>query len=168
MNNDITNYIKKSLEYYDNQQYENRFYLNNIPDIDNDIINNNNNIKYISWYKNNEIKLKTHYEIIGIFDSYTKIWVNSWSLLNYKSILGHDLFEYAYNNDINNINNSLNDYIKIQLLNSRFIINNNIELDIYLALISYLLKDKIKFIFPMELPYPNDKTRYKKTYLLIL
>ena len=161
MNNDITNYIKKSLEYYDNQQYENRFYFNNKPIID------NNNIT-ISWYKNNEIQLKTHYEVIGIFDSYTKIWVNSWSLLNYHSILGHDLFEYAYNNEINNINKSLNDYIKIQLLNSRFIINNNIELDLYLALISYLLKDKIKFIFPVETPYPNDKTRYKITYLLIL
>ena len=40
--------------------------------------------------------------------------------------------------------------LKTQLTNSRFILEDSIQLDIHLALCTYLLNENIKFIYPQK------------------
>jgi hypothetical protein len=88
---------------------------------------NKNNIK-ISELKNDE------YEILGYYDKINKIW--SWSYIfnksNIKKIIDL-LYEENENNEELNI-------IRYTFINSKFIITNDIQLDIILALSLYYLK----------------------------
>ena len=48
-------------------------------------------------------------------------------------------------------------WIKSQLVNSRLLLNDSIQLDIHLAIISYLLKDNFDFIYSREKQLTNNK-----------
>lgn len=86
-------------------------------------------------------------EILGMYDKKNKVWIWGWvnpyylseDLVTVKELLNYGLsLEYKTNTDIHY-------YLKLNLVNSR-IGMNKLELVIHLAIISYLLKDKSKFI----------------------
>jgi len=171
MNDNIVDLTKKSLDYYDNQNLLYKEYLEN-TDFE---------IKESEFIisKNDKIILKGDYQIVGLFDFQTKVWINGWAMnlwpmegdMNQKNSLSRQLFDYVYNIKINyelNYNTYINNYINNQLCNSRILVEDNIELDIFLGLISYLLKDKIKFIYPHIKYLNNDKSRYIINYYFIL
>jgi hypothetical protein len=175
MDDNIVNFIKKSLEHYDNQNNNNKKYLENTKmEIKN--MNYDNIITTVydiyKIVKDNDVIYECNCELLGIFDFQTKIWISGWSILTRKGnphSLSRELFDYAYDSRLSNPSfNEVNNYIFNQLINSRILIEDNIELDIYLATISYLLKNKIKFIYP-NIKYLNtDKTKYIINYYLVL
>ncbi len=147
MNNNIKDFFDKAFKYYDNQQLEYDIYINNsnynIKEINNTIIISPiDNIKPIVTY---------NYEILGILDNQTHVWIWSWLVPDFNNNvvnLSKDLLFYGLKLEPSS-NTDIHSYLKIQLLNSRILIENDIELDIHLSLISYLIKDKILFILPI-------------------
>lgn len=168
MNDNIVDLTKKSLDYYDNQNILYKEYLEN-TDFE---------IKESEFIisKNDKIILKGDYQLVGLFDFQTKVWINEWSMsrieysLIQKNSLSRQLFDYVYNIKLNYkfYDDDVNNYINSQFCNSRILVEDNIELDIFLGLISYLLKDKIKFIYPHIKYLNNDKSRYIINYYFIL
>lgn len=158
MENKLSDLIIKSLKNYDENNYKHRKYLKN------------KNYK-IDKEKSKIIfkDKKFDYELLGIFDNDNNIWMWGWMFPNIKinkSSLSRKLLNYAL--DIEVDENSINYesvYLKIQFLNSRFLLENNLQLDIHLALSTYLLKDNIKFILPNKLYL--GKNRYITRYFLV-
>jgi len=143
----LKDFIIKSLDYYDKK---NSKYINNKTKVNNNkiiIYKNKNQMKD----SNNNILLEASTEIIATYDLTSKIWVWGWVLpfYNDKTMLSKYLLNYGLELDLININ-SEQLYLKSLLTNSRYIINDDVGLDINIAIFTYLLKDKIIFIYPSK------------------
>ena len=171
VNNRLYHLIEKSLEIYDNQ---NRAYDDYINNRDIEYKTSESEIIFIFKESNSSkiIKESFKYEILGIFDNDTFIWAWSWLIPYFKSRntnISKELLQYglklepsssaiARDEDIDTV------FLKVQFVNSRFLFEDNFQLDIHLALCSYLSKNKFKFILPRKI----YKDRKKKKYIIIL
>ena len=100
----------------------------------------------------NIVKIKDIYQIIGIYDNRTYIWLNGWALINYEKSLEKNLVKtkelllYILNfeKDMQSIYNKFEKtIIKSILINSKiYVYEKKTQLDIILAIICYLLKAK--------------------------
>jgi len=156
--NKISELILNSFEYYDSQNYLYKKYLNQngVLDGENSVINFGNE--------------KFKYELLGVFDNQTNVWIWSWMIPlidNEKSNISKKLLNYGLNIFPNNDNEDAI-YLKTQLLNSRFLIEDNFQLEIHLALASYLAKDNFRFLYPIKQYLDNKKERYITKYFFIL
>ena len=149
----IDSIIKNSLEYYDYFQPEIQKIINNIEYIE---FKTNSNItdELIFYDLNNNVILKSKYEILSIFNPQVNVWKWSWSLPSIKkknSIITRKILEYAFTLDPET------DYLlKSTLINSNINILNNNQLDIYLGLSAKLSKKPFIFRF-YNIPHENKK-----------
>jgi hypothetical protein len=163
----LSQLIKSSLSHYDDQ---NKKYYNFIK-------TKNINIK-ISYEHDKDLdaglitfdnKHEFEYELLGYFDNNAHIWIWAWVLpsIDYtKTILCRDLLNYGLK--LEPSTNSAEHYIiKSLLVNSRILLEEYVQLDTYLALISYLLKNKILFIYPRKLYLDESKKNFVIIYYLI-
>ncbi len=160
---DFGDLIKKSLEYYDEQNEKNKKYIKNT------IIEVSSTDKITIMTEEHNILLESYYEVLGLFDNQTNIWLWAWLLpfLNAsETIISRKLLDYALKLEPKS-NSYDHYYIKSQLLNSRITIESDIELDIHLALSSYLIKDLFLFIKPLKIYLNKEKTKYCTFYYLI-
>jgi len=155
--NSINIFIKKNLDYYDNinTTYKDR--------INEDKITFDYNDKTISFGK-----LLMKYQVLGVMDNINNIWFWGWLLpeLNieeYKYAL--DLHLYGLKLDKQS-STSIYEFIKFLLCSGRILVKNSIELDVNLAIMSYLLQDKCKFIYPYK--HYNKNECYMTVYYLLL
>jgi hypothetical protein len=164
--NNLNEFIKTFLIYYDNQNIKYHEYLNN--NISKINIDNNVNTIII---KNNKNLFKGSYEILAMFDYQTNIWQWSWIIYNINSQLTNiskDLLNYGLKLEpSNNYINTEHTYIKSFLVNSKIQIGTDVELYTNLALVSYLLKDQIKFIFNNYIYLDDNKTKSISYFYLI-
>ena len=139
--------IIKALDLYDKNNLKYKDYINSKIEI---IQHNNDNIAIFIHNKNEIYKAKC--QIFGYYDILNTIWFWGWllPLSNNETILARELLDYGLKLDISNINAEQLFYKGI-LLNSRYIVNNKIGLEINLAFYSSLLKDKIQFIYPRKI-----------------
>lgn len=160
--------IKKSLELYDIQNEENKIFIK-----DKNIL-----IKYESVNRNNtnfnEIEFNTknqtfNYEVLGVFYLDTNIWIWSWCLHFLPKILSNEsrkLFNYSFKDidkDIDKITDkNFITYIKSQFTNSKILFKDKFELDIFLSICSYLLQNRVKFIYPQV----KEHNKIIKYYLI--
>ena len=154
MNNNIKDFFIKAFKHYDDQQSTYEIYINNSL---HNIINTNNTI-VIKPYDTIKPDVTYNYEILGIIDNQSHVWIWSWLIPQFKDTvtkLAKELLLYGLKLEPSS-NTNIHSYLKIQLLNSRILIENDIELDMHLSLISYLIKDKILFILPITL---NDNKK---------
>ena len=161
---DFKDLIKTSLKFYDEQ---NEKYKKYIVDTLINFDKSQNIIKIVD--KDDNILLESKYEILGIYDNQTNIWLWAWLLtfLNAnETIISRKLLDYGLKLEPLTNNND-HYYIKSQLLNSRITIEDMIELDIHLALSSYLIKDLYLFIKPLIVFLDKDRTKYITYYYLI-
>jgi hypothetical protein len=130
--------LKEALEYFDTNQYK-------LEEL-------NNKLKYIEFidsekdFEHNEIILydndfsklkKTKYEYIGTFDSSTLIWSWAWAIPTMKkknTTIIRKILNYGVELE------PTNNFLKTELITSRFRVTNKIQLDIYSAIVSYLSK----------------------------
>lgn len=160
---DFSDLIKKSLEYYDKQNYKNKKYIENT----NIVTKPNESIEIYDGDDN--LLLKTKYEILGLFDNQTNVWLWAWLLpfVNLEeTTISRKLLDYGLKLQPQS-NSKDHYYIKSQLLNSRITIEDSIELDIHLALSSYLIKDMFLFIKPLKMFLNKEKTKYCTFYYLV-
>jgi len=145
-NTNIKDIIIKALDLYDKKTSKYIQYINNKIDFISD--------NKINFYSNDGQIFNTYCELGGYYDIENCIWVWGWLLPipNSGTILSRSLLNYGLNLDIISINNEQL-FIKNLLLNSRYIVNDSVGMDINLAIISFILKDKILFIYP----HKNDK-----------
>lgn len=158
----ISDLIKKSLHYYDSQNNKyKKYFVNTTVKIINDEIT--------IYDKHDKQILHKYCEVLGVFDFQTKVWFWGWLLpyLNLEqTVLTRQLLEYGLKLEPNT-NTIEHFYIKSQLINSRFLIEDNIELDINISLASYLLKDNHLFIYEHKLYLDKKKTKYQLVYYII-
>ena len=142
----IKDMIIKSIDLYDKQYIK---YLD-IINSRSEIIKESNRIKFYS--KDDEILLDAKFQFAGYYDPNNNIWIWAWllPLTNNNTKLSRELLEYGLKLDINSINSD-QIFIKNLLLNSRFIIKDKIGLEINLAIFSFILKEKILFIYPYKI-----------------
>ncbi len=125
-------------------------------------------IKFLDIDDNNEFK----YEFLGIFDNSTNIWMWAWlvpefmynetnivrKLLNYGLKISSTVSSRLDNEKL---------YLKTQMVNGRFLLYDSFQLDLHLAISSYLAKDNIKFIYYKKKYLNKEKTKYISVYYLI-
>ena len=146
--------IKTSIEYYDSFQPKINDILNNTEYIE--FIDNNNITDQIIFYdKDKKIIFKSAYECLSFYLPTEKIWKWSWSIPHIAkkhTYITRKLIDYAVSLD------TLYDgFIKTILVNSKIIVNNNIQLDIFLALFSKLTKKPFILEYP-HIPHKEVKT----------
>lgn len=149
--------IKNSLEYYDLHQPKIQEILNKIEYIK--IINNTNiNDEYIFYDTNDKQIFKSRIETLGMFIPQDSCWKWSWSIpfaKYHNTLISRKILEYAFTLD-----SETDLHFKSTLVNSKLIISNQYQIDIYLSLASMLSKKP--FILKMYL-YP-DKLEEEQIY----
>jgi len=111
-----------------------------------------------------------NYNILGLFDNSTNIWMWGWmmpSLYSNENYLIYELLQYGLKILPTPNTKLLSEhlYIKTQLLNSRFLLYQQHQLNLHLALACYLLKNKIKFLYKIKTNMTESK--YITVYYII-
>ena len=135
--------IPIALEYYDNNIEKYEKFVKKVKNIDfqksqSDL--EHNKITFID--KNNNKIYTSRYENIGIYSTKENIWTWAWSVPVFEKnsiFLIKKMLNYGI--DLND-----NVFLKGELITSRFKISNKYQLDIHLALASYICKQQMIFI----------------------
>jgi hypothetical protein len=142
--------LANSLEYYDSFQPEIIDIISKTEYIE-IVHSNNSNDTYILYDKNDNVIIKSRIEHLAIYIPNTNIWKWSWSVPFIKhtnTFISRKILEYAFSLD-----ETKEIFLKSTLTNSNIDIDNSYQIDIYLALSSFLSKKP--FILKMYL-IPND------------
>jgi len=153
MEDNIGNIIKKSL---DNYELRNNEFEDFIKDQEVSFDRINNKITFTKRKKN------YNYNVLGMFDKSNNVWFWGWMMPFFYSNefnITNELLNYGLKINPTPVNRISNDklYIKTQLINSRFLLQNFYQLEIHLALSCFLVKDKIKFIYPRRRKLHKDR-----------
>ena len=146
MEDNISNIIKKSIDNFENKNIS---YNNFIIDQNVTFDRVKNMITYLDTNK------KFNYNVLGMFDKSTNVWFWGWMMpmlyINETDIT-KQILDYGLKINPSPVNSLSNEmlYIKTQLINSRFLLDNFFQLEIHLALSCFLIKDQIKFIYPRK------------------
>ena len=147
MDNKIEVLIKKSLEHFDKQNYDNSKLISQRVDFrsEDTIELNKSRVSHIVEI----LESKYYFEQLAIFDVQTKTWIWSWSIpIIFKELVNESKYLLNYGLSLEpKINQEDFYYLKVLLTNSRIKIDDDIQLDILLSICSYLLGNRIKFIY---------------------
>ncbi len=160
----LSQFVKKAIEHYDNQKMKYRNFIN-VQDVHINEISNT-----ISFYIDNPNKPHINdFEVLGYFDNQSHVWIWGWLLngLDVKQTkISRELLNYGLK--IEPVDNSLEHFfIKSLLINSRISISEDIQLDVNLAIYSYLSRDKYSFIYPRKRFLDDKKTKWVTIYYVI-
>lgn len=159
--NDFSQIVRSALEYYDENTI--KFY-DNIHSFK--YYNINKQLGEITFYDKEKQKIKkTSYEIIGKYIHKQNIWTWGWSIpVLQKNLnkISKKILLYAL--ELDSIDNAL----KTEFITSRYQISNPIQMDIHVALASFLSKQPCIF----RLDYTNKMKReiintHSDTYIKI-
>ena len=150
----IDSTIRDALEFYDKNQELYNVFINKVKYIK--FINNINMTDEIILYdENKKILLESSYEILGVFLPKTQLWKWSWSIPSFHkkhTYISRKILEYAFNLD-----RTTELALRTDLTNSRIKIINDLQLDIHIALSSYIGKQ------PLIIKYYN---KFKKDVII--
>ena len=151
--------IRNSLEYYDTFQPKIQEILNEIEYIK--VISGVNiNDEYIFYDINDKPFYKSRIETLGMFIPQDNSWKWSWSIPFAKyqnTLISRKILEYAFT-----LNSSTDLHLKSTLINSKLIISNQYQIDIYLALASMLSKKP--FVLKLYLYPPDENSKEEIIY----
>lgn len=152
MNNNIYfNTIKAAIEEHDIYEYKILNFKKKIHFIK---IENNTNLtpKIKLFDSNKNLLLESAYEHVGIYKQKNNTWIWAWSMNainNNQNFISRNILSYSFK-----LRSEINSefLLKSILLDSKHLIKNKLQLEILLALSSYLSK----FHFILKIPYlPN-------------
>jgi hypothetical protein len=130
--------VRESLDYFDDNQYKLQDLLRKLKYIE--YVESEKDFEHneIILYDENFNKLdRSKYEYIGTYDSSTLIWSWAWSIPTMKkknTTILKKILNYGIELE------PTNNFLKTELITSRFRVTNKIQLDIYSAIVSYLSK----------------------------
>lgn len=153
------NIILNALEYYDKN---NEFFYKFFKLIRFIIITKNTGKRNkIELYdENKNLLIATEYEVIGKYYSGASVWVWAWtdpSLSKYQNSVSKQILVYGIELDP-----SKDILLKLQLITSKIIITNEIQLDVQLAVSSYISKQKLIFKYRLALRYLTENIYWKQ------
>lgn len=152
--------IRDSLEFYDKNQELYNVFFNKIKYIK--FIDNINMTDEIIFYdENKKILLESSYEILGVFLPKTQLWKWSWSIPTFKkkhTFISRKILEYAFNLD-----NIKEIALRADLTNSKIKIVNDLQLDIHIALSSYIGKQPLIFKFYNKFEDDSELDKIEKS-----
>lgn len=148
---DNITFVTTSLKYFDenNEKYEGILkhakFVKFIPS-ENDMSHN-----VIKFFDKDKMEIyKSRYEIIGLYNTEVNSWTWSWALPNFqknntgtaRKLLNYGLMlnPTAKNQNSNTTDSSIK-YLKTELITSRFRVADLIQLDIHVAIASYMSKN---------------------------
>lgn len=150
--------IRNALEYYDKFQPKIQEFLDKIEYIK--IIDGVNiNDEYIFYDSNHNQILKSRIETLSLFTPENNTWRWSWSVpfIKYSNnLISRKILEYAFT-----LNTDSDLFLKSALINSKTIISNQYQIDIYMGLIAMLSKKP--FIFRIYLNTPDEQNNNYKS-----
>ena len=145
---------------YDSRKLEYSKYMNHQN------ITNNSYTNIIEMHFDNSEKVSFYCEFLGNYNMDTKIWTWSWVMPEYpcyETGLAYQLINHALTYYDANLE-SLNNFYRSVLTNSHILINNDFELDNHIALITYQMRNRIKFIYSNIVYLDNSHTKYTINY----
>jgi hypothetical protein len=159
--NTFNEFIIKSLDYYDSLS---ETYIKLINDNTRTILedghyNNENNKLY---FINSNIM--HNYEILGYYDKHNKIWIWSWALNNInnnKTKIVNELLISTLSLEMSGLHENI--FIKSCFTNSRIAFDNDIEFDVFLALVVFNIRNKCIFLYNT----PKDTYNQGHMYYII-
>jgi hypothetical protein len=171
MDIDLSTLIDKALDYYDKHNIEYSDYIKS----DNISLDRDKNIIKFNDYTQSVDNTKNvfKYEFLGIFDNTTNIWMWAWLVPEFmynETNIVRKLMNYGLKispTPTNRLNNEKL-YLKTQMVNGRFLLYDEFQLDLHLAISSYLAKDNFKFIYYKKKYLNKEKTKYITVYYLII
>ena len=164
MDIDLSILIDKALTYYDTHNIEYAKYINS----ENILLERDKNIIKFPDISNTEFK----YECLGVFDNTSNIWIWAWLVPEFhynETNIVRKLLNYGLKISPNPTYRLTNEqmYLKTQMVNGRFLLYDSFQLDLHLAISSYLAKDNFKFIYYKKKYLNKEKTKYISIYYLI-
>lgn len=159
------NIIVDSLRYYDKNMMKYNSFFNKIKRIEieesqYDIVHNN----MLFYDKNDNLILQSRYELIGIYSVIGKIWAWSWATpANSKNKIQIIKKVLNYGIDLN----PSDLFLKTELITSRFKITNKIQIDIHVAIASYLSKQPLIYKHKVKKIEDNEDIGLHQ-YLILL
>lgn len=148
------NLIPDSLEYYDTntEKYADVFkrvryvkFIDVMKDMDHNVIH--------MYDVNKKELLHSRYEIIGVYNNKSKTWTWAWSIPRFRKNTTHiarKIINYGMDLDPESR------FLKTELITSRFRITNPIQLDIHVAIASYLSKKYIVYKYVSYINFTAD------------
>jgi len=157
----LNEFIKKALIHYDNQNIK---YLSMLKLNHENVIFNSDNTEITFIYDNK--KDIFDFDMLGYFDNQNKIWIWGWLLSDAnQTSLSRELLNYGLK--LESSSNSIEHfYIKALLVNSRIKIEEDTVLETNLAICSYLIKNKILFIYP-RIRYLNNEKQNMLLFIIL-
>lgn len=160
--NYLSETVKKALGHFDNQNWNYRKLISN-QSVNFDEINSSITFNF------DESNETYNYELLGYYDNQNGIWIWGWVLadFNYKDTPQcKHLLDYGLKLEPKSatIEQSM---IKGILVNSRIKIEEQVQLEVNLAIYSYLIKDRIKFIYGRKRYTDITSDKYVTFFYLI-
>lgn len=153
-----TDIVKNSFTYYDKnlEKYKNKFKNVTYIDFSTDI--NDTNRRTITMLDNNQNILFTlKYEIIGVFDNLSSTWTWAWAVPNLTkntTYISRKILQYGLDMENSNL------FLKKELITSRFKIFDEIQIDLHIAIASYI--SKVPIIYKFILSPQNFRNNFLK------
>ena len=94
--------------------------------------------KIYFYDNNNKLIIKSSFQIFGRYFSNNNLWIWAWAIPRFKKKWYH-LSRYLLLHGLD-LNPNDNFHLKLELINSRFKISDQIQLDIHLAIASHISK----------------------------
>ena len=149
----IKNIIKNSLKYFDKNNKKNEKFIHQVKSMEFEYFESDMKRNKITLFDKDKKALHvSRYERIGLYINKYGIWTWAWSDPLQKknaTYLSRKLLEYGFNQD--------EGAIKTGLITSRSRITNLIQLEINLALASYLTKNSMLFSFVEHISFDGKK-----------
>ena len=142
--------VSDALEYYDlnNEKFDS--YFRKVKSVKfEEPASDTDAYKIIFLDKDNNIIGKSRYENIGIYSQKGKVWTWAWSISTFaKNTINiiRKVLNYGIDIDVKKR------FLKNELITSRFKISNKTQIDIHIAIASYLSKQPAIFIIK-KIPY---------------
>lgn len=144
--------IATALEYYDSYNEKYRGLFKKVKNTKIELTPydmERNKIKLLD--KDNEELLTSKYEVVGVYSNEYKMWSWAWSVPKFKknnTYISRKILYYGLDLDPESS-------LKSELITSRFLISNPIQIELHLAIASYLAKKIIyKYVY-----YPDEKNQ---------
>jgi hypothetical protein len=160
MEESVSNLVRNSLIYYDTnyEKYSKKILKYKYISVDPNLKNNYERDKLNFYDKDKNLIFTSEYEHLGIFDTGSHIWTWAWAtpfLRKNNITLSRKILNYGFD-----LESEENVFLKTELITSRFIISDNAQLDIHVAIASYISKKPTIFKLIISTK-EKDKIYYK-------
>ena len=152
---DVNTLVSDALEYYDSNSEKYEPFFKNVKSVKFEEAKSDLDYYEIIFYDSNgSVTGKSRYENIGVYSQKGKVWTWAWSISSFSkrtTTIIRKVLNYGFDIDSSKI------FLKNELITSRFRISDKTQLDIHIAIASYLSKQPSIFIIKKPPNTPQNE-----------